>query len=395
MDRSSCHILVIGAGICGLGAAISIALEGYQVSVFESAPQLHQVGAGIQITPNGVRLLRKWGVAEELRPKAAAPETLSILRYDGAKTLAHRNHYSQEIETRYGESIWCLHRVDLQKALATRAEELGVRLRFSSRVCNLDFEKTTITCENGRREEGDLIIAADGLWSPARSTFFRRPVLPEPTGDLAYRIVLTADQIEDNEELRSVITQPGIRIWMGPGAHAVAYSLLGGQMLNIVLLVPDDLPQDVAKARGDYGEMLKLFEGWDPMLTKFLSYVKSVDKWRLMYLQTDEPWRSKQGTFVLAGDACHPILPYMAQGANSALEDGATLGTLLGKITTKSQIAAVVDVYERLRKERVLKIRAETFNHQEEFHLPDGDLQEARDRSLARSFDADDKENLW
>jgi len=88
-------------------------------------------------------------------------------------------------------------------------------------------------------------------------------------------------------------------------------------MLNIVLLVPDDLPQDTAKAEGDLGEMTKLFEGWDPLLTKFLSNVKKVDKWRLMYLQLDEPWSSKQGTFVMAGDSCHPILPYMAQGANS------------------------------------------------------------------------------
>ncbi len=315
-ERPVCRVLIIGAGLCGLGAAISIALEGHHVSVFESAAQLHQVGAGIQITPNGTRILRRWGIAEELASKAAIPETLSIIRYDGRKVLAHRSNYNGEIQSRYGDPIWCLHRIDLQKALATRAEEVGVRLVFDSRVRDVDFEEPSIFCENGYMEKGDLIIAADGLWSPTRRTFIGRPLLPEPTGDLAYRIVLTADQVKEDSELLDVMVRPGIRIWIGPRAHAVAYSLLGGQMLNIVLLVPDDLPPNVVKAEGDLQEMVKLFEGWDPLLARFLSHVKKVDKWRLMYLQFDEPWSSKQGTFVMAGDCCHPILPYMAQGAN-------------------------------------------------------------------------------
>ncbi|MCJ1286663.1 hypothetical protein MMC26_006009 [Xylographa opegraphella] len=395
MDRPNCHVLIIGAGLCGLGAAISIALAGHQVSVFESAPQLHPFGAGIQITPNGVRVLRRWGVAEELVSKAATPESLSIIRYDGQKVLAYRSDYGKEIQDRYGEPIWCLHRVDLQRALARRAEELGVHLNFNSRVCKVDFETRTIFCENGRISQGDLVIAADGLWSSTRSSFFGRPMLPQRTGDLAYRIVLTADQVEGDEELRNVITRPGIRIWMGPRAHAVAYSLLRGQMLNIVLLVPDDLPHDIAKAEGDLGEMAKLFEGWDPLLIKFLSHVKKVDKWRLMYLQLDEQWRSEQGEFIMAGDACHTMLPYLAQGANSALEDSASIGTLLGKIDSKSQVPEVTRIYQETRKERVLRIREETFRHQEEFHLADGELQETRDRQLAMSFEAQDGEGLW
>ena len=314
--RPPYHILIIGAGICGLGTAISIALEGHRVSVFESAPKLQPFGAGIQITPNGVRILRKWGVAEDLGSKAAAPEILSIIRYDGTKTLAHRDRYREEIEAAYGEPIWCLHRVDLQEALAARAEELGVRLNFSSRVCDVDFETPRITCQDGRVEQGHLVVAADGLWSPMRSSFLGNPILPQPTKDMAYRIVLTADEVEEDKELCDMIRCPGIRIWMGPGAHAIAYSILGGKMINIVLLVFDDMPRETDRVEGNVEEMMKLFEGWDCRLNKFLSYVKRVDKWRLMYLQLDEPWSSEQGTFVMAGDACHPMLPYLAQGAN-------------------------------------------------------------------------------
>lgn len=313
----TCHVLIIGAGLCGLGAAISITLAGHRASVFESASKVHEVGAGIQITPNGVRILRQWGIKEDLKSKAAVPETFSMIRYDGTKTLAHRSRYNRELEAGYGEPIWCLHRVDLQKALLRRAEELDVRLVFGCCVRGVDFAAPSIICENGSVEKGDLVIAADGLWSSTRSYFLGRLMLPRPTGDLAYRIVLTADQVRDDKQLHNMVIFPGIRIWMGPGAHAVAYSLLGGQMLNVVLLVRDDLPPDVAKAEGDLEEMAKLFEGWDPLLKRLLSHVQKVDKWRLMYLQLDEPWTSEQGTFTMAGDSCHPILPYMAQGANS------------------------------------------------------------------------------
>ncbi|KAL8960910.1 MAG: hypothetical protein Q9193_002463, partial [Seirophora villosa] len=297
MGHPTCSVLIIGAGLCGLGAAIAIALEGHQVSVFESAAQLHQFGAGIQITPNGLRILRRWGITEGLASKAAVPETLSIIRYDGSKVLAHRDHYNEELAARYGEPIWCLHRVDLQKALAARAENLGVRLLFESQVCSVDYERPAVTCENGHTAEGDLVIAADGLWSQTRSSFLGQQYIPQPSGDLAYRIVLMVDEVEGEQGLCDFITNPAVRIWMGPGAHAVSYSILNGRMLNIVLLVPDDLPQDVSKARGNLEEMAKLFEGWDPLLTKFLSYVRKVDKWRLMYLHNDERWTSKQGTF--------------------------------------------------------------------------------------------------
>ena len=188
---------------------------------------------------------------------------------------------------------------------------------FDRRVRDVDFVRPEIICDNGQMEKGDLVIAADGIWSSTRSAFLGKLLLPNPNGDLAYRIVLTADEVRDDVKLHDIITCPGIQIWMGPYAYAVAYSLLEGRMLNVVLLVGDNLPPDVTKAEGDLEEMVKLFEGWDPLLRKLLSHGKKVDKWRLMYLELDEPWTSKQGTFTMAGDSCHPMLPYMAQGANS------------------------------------------------------------------------------
>lgn len=187
----------------------------------------------------------------------------SILRFDG-RILALRSNYQDEIEKRYGSPIWCLHRVDLQKAMAERALELGVDLRLGTRIKDVDFDHATVITEVGDRFKGDLVLAADGLWSSTRNLLMGKTLLPKPTGDLAYRILLQLDKISE-PDLLEWISNPAIRIWIGPKTHAVGYSIQAGKLYNLVLLVPDDLPKDVAKQKGDLGEMRKLFEGWDTM----------------------------------------------------------------------------------------------------------------------------------
>jgi salicylate hydroxylase len=154
--------------------------------------------------------------------------------------------------------------VDLQQALYARAKELGVTFHVNERVDSIDFDTTTVRTLAGNEYTGDLIIAADGLWSRCRECFLGKKDAPLPTGDLAYRIVLTADQISD-PELRAWVENPECHFWIGPGAHAVAYSLRNGRMFNIVLLVPDNLPPGVSRQAGSVEEMRKLFEGWDPV----------------------------------------------------------------------------------------------------------------------------------
>jgi len=150
-------------------------------------------------------------------------------------------------------------------------------------------------------------------------------------------------------------------------------------MFNLVLLVPDTLPPGVPKQSGSVEEMRGLFEGWDPILTSFLSCVNTVDKWKLMHRSEMPRWVNDAHNFVLIGDSCHPMLPYLAQGANSSLEDGAVLGALLGKITSKSQLPQALQMYETLRKERSESIARETFKQRHDFHMSDGPEQMARD----------------
>lgn len=281
-------IIVVGAGLGGLGAAISSAVSGHKVTVIESAKELQEVGAGLQITPNGSRLLKSWQVAESLWAAGAEPTTLTVHRYDGT-ILSHSPEFSKEIRARYTAPFIDLHRVDLQQALYARAKELGVTFRLNSRVKTVESHSAapSVTLEFGETISGDLVIAADGLWSVCRSAFVGRADAPQPTGDLAYRVVLDVDKhLKDDPELYRWVTEPACHFWVGPGAHAVGYSLRAGKMYNIVLLVPDDLPEGVSRTAGSVEEMQALFEKWDPILARFLSKVDSVDKWKLMHRES-------------------------------------------------------------------------------------------------------------
>jgi salicylate hydroxylase len=185
------------------------------------------------------------------------------------KVLAYEDSFNGNIRGKYSAPFSDCHRVDLQQALVKRAKELGVIVMLNAKVTNVDFgsssgDRARVKTSEGEHYSGDLIVGADGLWSSCRSTMLGRNDPPLPTGDLAYRIVLKIEQIQDSK-LRDMVQTPACRFWAGPDAHVVAYSMRGGNMYNIVLLVPDDLEEGVARTAGSVEEMKKLFECWDPV----------------------------------------------------------------------------------------------------------------------------------
>lgn len=272
-------------------------------------------------------------------------------------------------------------------AMANKCKELGVKLRLDSRSANVDFENATVELVSGEKIQGDVVLCTDGLWSKTREQFLGKPSPAVLTGDLAYRIVINAKDLTgpDAEELRKFITDSTVNFWVGPNTHVVAYTMRGGSLFNIVLLCPDDLPADVSRSSGDLEEMKALFANWDPILKKFLGQVKEVAKWKLMWLDGLPDWANASGTFLMAGDCCHPMLPYLAQGANSSLEDGAVFGSLLShvsKANKKAQLPKFAKVYQECRKERGERIARETFKQRHDFHLEDGEEQIARDQLM-------------
>lgn len=262
-QASPLHVLIIGAGPCGLSCAIAISLAGHRATVFESVSRLHEVGAGMQITPNGSKLLHRWGVDTLLQPDAAKPALLRIQRFSG-ELLAQRTDYDDEVKTNYGAPLWGLHRADVQSALARRAQELGVTLRLATKVIDVNFGEPFVILADGERVTGDLLVAADGVWSSTRSRFLGHDTPPQATGHMAYRILIPIEQVADSE-LKAWMAKPRNNIWIGPEAHAVAYSIRRGKLLNVVVLIMDDLAKDVKKESGDIEELRRRLRGWDPM----------------------------------------------------------------------------------------------------------------------------------
>ncbi|KAH8672806.1 hypothetical protein BGZ60DRAFT_430114 [Tricladium varicosporioides] len=389
----SIHVIVIGAGLAGLSAALSVKIANpeHSVTVLESVRELAEVGAGLQLTPNATRLFKPWGILPTLTTKATSPTQLHVNRYDGTKLLSSTPNFQDQILSRYSAPFWGMHRVDLQRAMANRCTELGVVFRFASKVVSVDFSNALVSIEGGGKVKGDVVICADGLWSSTRSQFLGKPSPAVLTGDLAYRIVINTSELSgpDAPELRKFIEQAHVNFWVGPETHVVAYTMRAGAVYNIVLLCPDNLPENVSKTEGDVEEMKALFEGWDPILRKFLAQVKGVAKWKLMWLEGLPEWANEQGTFVMMGDCCHPMLPYLAQGANSSLEDGAVLGYLLGKVSQSSkstQLPKVAQMYQSLRKNRGETIQKEAFKQRQDFHMPDGEKQIRRDGVFERAW---------
>jgi len=283
-----------------------------------------------------------------------------------------------------------IHRHDYHSILLKEAKRLGVQIRLNADVTSLDFERTKLELAD-EEIQADVIVGADGLWSSTRDAILGHPSPPAETGDLAYRATFSRRQLLELEDprVKDLCSSRTVTLWMGPDRHCVFYPLRDGAEFNLVLLRPDNLPAGVRTVQGDLDEMRMTFEGWDDILLKLISCISSVLKWKLCHHSELESWTRNR--VVLLGDACHPTLPYQAQGAAMAVEDGAVLGYLLGQLATKSstnstredQVSGVLELYEKLRKSRTTINVLGAVTNRTYFHLKDGPEQEERDAALA------------
>ncbi|KAF5548063.1 FAD binding domain-containing protein [Fusarium phyllophilum] len=384
-DSSKLHVVIVGAGLGGLGAAIAVCLAGHDVTVLESAPAIGEVGAGIQVLPNAARVLFSWGLEKELVKNATKPRKCNFIGWKG-------NHLSEMDYHGYaaasgGYPFLDFHRATLHKALLYRAQELGAKIICGSKVLSYeiadDNSHATVVLEGGQTMKSDLVVGADGIASSLREQFLGRSDPPQLTGDLAYRLLLSTDEMRKDPDLRPFVEDPQVNYWVGPDKHAVNYVLKGGELFNMVLLVPDDIPLDSGNTlEGSIEEMRAHFADWDPRIGRMLTLCDSVLKWRLCIRPGLDPtWSHPSGALTMLGDSVHATLPYLASGAGMALEDGGVLGLCLAKLTDKSPASKLkaLAVYESCRRERTeMVVQRGTYN-QWIYHLPDGDEQRQRD----------------
>jgi salicylate hydroxylase len=214
-------------------------------------------------------------------------------------------------EKTYGHPYLHIHRADYHKILVEEAQRLGVKMLLNSVVTGIDFEKPSIHIKNKPDLKADIVLGADGLKSVCRESLLGQPDPPHLTGDLVYRIIVKAEDMKKHPLLKELAAKPAINYWMGPDCHAVCYLLQGGNLYNIVIACPDNLPDLVNMAKADVQEMRDLFRNWDPRLRALLDLVQETSKWRLQNSEEMKTWSHRSGKFALLGDACHATLPYL------------------------------------------------------------------------------------
>jgi salicylate hydroxylase len=326
---SARHVIVAGAGIAGLTAALALARAGLRVSVLEQAAKLEETGAGIQLSPNATRVLIALGLRERLAPSVMAPEAIRVMAGGSGREIV-RIPLGEAAERRYGAPYWTIHRGDLQAALAAAAQATqDIEIRLATRVEDFATHVNGITVQArcGQRvvdERGLALIGADGVWSTLSTQLQgRRP--PRYRHRTAWRTLVPANAVP--EEFR----EPLVHLWLGPDAHLVHYPVKAGRLINIVGIVHDEWKEIGWSAAGNRAEILRHFArwAWDEQARALIAIPDQWLKWALY--DRAASFHGGVGPVTLIGDAAHPMLPFLAQGAGMAIEDAAVLADMLGK----------------------------------------------------------------
>jgi salicylate hydroxylase len=356
---SSRTAIIVGAGIGGLTAALAIARHGFGVAVYDQAQYLEEIGAGIQLSPNASRILLALGLGEPLQRRVVAPDELRILDAQTARVLA-RTPLGAVAEQRYGAPYWVIHRSDLQSVLveAVRAHP-NIVLHLGTRVedFTLNANGVTISARSAQhdfKDSGAALIAADGLWSSLRRSLGHRRD-PRFAHHTAWRALARADAI--GPDLRA----PAVNLWLGGGAHLVHYPVRGGCLVNVVAIIRDEWREPGWSAPAERAEILAHYpvSTWSTTAQGIIGAAKDWQKWALYDRAPLAHWGN--GAVTLLGDAAHPMLPYLAQGAAMAIEDAAVLAQQLAE--TREDPAGAMRRYERQRRARTARAQRAARRH--------------------------------
>lgn len=355
------HAIICGAGIGGLSAALALHARGWSVQVIEQAEELREVGAGLQLSPNACKVLQALDVLPELDALSFAPQALEM-RLGRSGQSIFRIALQAPAAARWNAPYLHLHRADLLQVLT---QSLMIRvpgaLRLNARLEQLKHSasgvEVKLSC--GQRLHGDLLIGADGIHSRVREILFG-PDRPRFTGHVAWRAVAPVEALGQHRP------PPSACVWTGPQRHAVTYRLRGGALANFVGVIEQaHWERESWHEQGPREQVLADFAGWHPIVTRLIESAAVHHRWALFDRPPLTSWQHRH--CVLLGDACHPMLPFMAQGAAMAIEDAWALASSLD---ATAQISPALARYESWRKPRTSRVQAASRANAKVFHLP-------------------------
>lgn len=368
----SVRIHVIGAGIGGLTLALALRDVGLDCVVHEATSELREVGAGVQISPNASRVLYHLGLAEGLDPVGVRPEFGEMRRWDDGGLITQQP-LGATVEEQFGFPYLHLHRNDLHTLLRQAVGADSIRLGHRCVGLETTGEATTVRFDDSPSITADIVVGADGVHSIVRTELFG----PQParfSGAAAWRGLVPTGSVADlGLPVASTAT-------LGPGRHFVYYYVAGGTHVNWVGVAPtEDWTLESWTAAADIDDALADFDGWNPAVVRLIEEMrgKPVYRWAMYDRDPLDIWGD--GSVTLLGDACHPMLPYMAQGAAQSIEDAAVLA---GSLAECDEPLDALRRYEDLRRERTATVQLGARANEKLFHLSDGAEQQARDARL-------------
>ncbi len=371
---SPLRVLISGGGIGGLAAALALARTGTDVRVFEKRAKPNEDGAGIQIGPNGTRILQSLGLADHLRPKVTTPKALYV--HDGPMGVRVAElPLGDWLAERHGAPYWVAHRADLHAALSSAVDAHPlIELRHGIEIENTETYTDEVLARSSGKivGAGDVLIAADGLRSTLRQSLFGARQ-PRYSGKSAARTVIGMNQVPKG------IAQDSVSIWLAPKGHVVHYPVLGGRELAIVV-IRNDLAVDEGWATAVNDDWVKdAVQDFATPVRNLIAASGSWRKWALFELPPIKTWTADR--VVLLGDAAHPVLPFLAQGAVLALEDALTLARCLSDGET---VRKALRSYQTQRSQRAQSVQAASRRNGQIYHL-DGPMRQARNMTLTVS----------